>query len=68
MRRHFRMLRPAFEGDFGSFLSYTIAHSGYDATVVQLFRHSVGGYKFEGDYEVYIQELQAYSDEHISSE
>ena len=57
MRRHFRRLRPQFEGDFRGFLWHAIEHSGCDRAAVQHFRHCAGGYQFEGDIEAYYQEL-----------
>lgn len=57
MRRHFWQLRRAFEGDFGGFLKYALAHSGCDKEAVKLFRHSTAGYKFEGDYKSYMEQL-----------
>ena len=63
MRRHFRRLRPQFEGDFGGFLWYALQHSGCDQAAQQHFRHSAGGYQFEGDLEAFQRELTYWADE-----
>jgi transposase len=57
MRRHFKALRPQFQGDFGAFLRYAIEHSGCDKKAIEHFKYSAGGYQFEGDYEAFQQEL-----------
>ena len=65
MRKHFTWLRHAFEGDFKSFLEYSIEHSGCDKKAVEHFRHSADGYKFEGDYEAFQRELEVWRDDAI---
>ena len=47
-------------------MRYAIKHSGCDSKAVQLFKHSGGGgYKFEGDYEAYMTELQSNADMNV---
>ena len=58
MRRHLREIRPYFEGNFGGFLEYAIEHSGCDKKAKEHFRHSAGGYRFEGDFEASRQTVQ----------
>ena len=61
MRRHFRQLRYIYQGDFGGFLQYAVEQSGCDKKAREHFSYSAGGYKFEGDYEAFQQELEAWS-------
>ena len=62
IRRHFWELRPQFEHDFGGFLKFAVENSGCDRFAVEHFRHSAAGYRFEGDYEALLRELQHYED------
>ena len=57
VRPHFIQLRAEFKGNFGGFLQYAISHSGCDRFAVEHFRHSPGGYQFEGDYKAVQREL-----------
>jgi transposase len=57
MRRHFRQLRHVYEGDFRGFLQYAVEQSGCDKKAKEHFRYAAGGYKFEGDYKAFQQEL-----------
>jgi len=61
MRRYFRLFREQFQGDFRGFLQYAIEQSGCDKKAREHFAHVAGGYKFEGDYEAFQQELEAWS-------
>lgn len=63
MRRHIRDLRYVFQGRFGDFLKYAVEQSGCDRTAKEHFRHSAGGYMFEGDYEAFQKELEEWSRE-----
>lgn len=60
MRRYFRVMRYQFE-DFGSFLWYVVENSDCDSKVREHFRHAAGGYKFQGDYEVFQRELEEWA-------
>jgi hypothetical protein len=53
MRRHFQSFQHLFQGDFGGFLQFAVAHSGCDTKAREHFRHTVSGYKFNGDYEAF---------------
>ena len=57
MKRHFLLLRQRFAGNFIEFLSYAIENSGCDTQAEAHFRYCAGGYKFEGDYEEFMKEL-----------
>jgi hypothetical protein len=48
-------------GNFGGFLQYAMEQSGCDKKAKERFRHAAGGYKFEGDYEAFQRELEAWS-------
>jgi hypothetical protein len=63
MRRHFRSFRHLFQGDFRGFLQFAIAHSGCDTKAKEHFQYAAGGYKFEGDYEAFQEELERWSQE-----
>jgi len=56
MRRHFRRLRSTFNS-FEIFLVFAIERNECDKHVIKHFKHNVGNYMFEGDYETYMQEL-----------
>jgi transposase len=57
IRRHFQSFHQLFQGDFGGFLHFVIAQSGCDRKAREHFQHAAGGYKFEGDYEAFQEEL-----------
>jgi hypothetical protein len=61
MRRHFRSFRHLFQGDFGGFLQFAVAHSSCDTKAREHFRHAASGYKFDGDYEAFQEELEQWS-------
>lgn len=63
MRRHFIYLREAYERRFEEFIRYAVEQSGCDRFAAEQFRHSAGGYKFEGDYEALLKELRHYETE-----
>jgi hypothetical protein len=63
MRRYFRSFRHLFQGDFGGFIKFAIAHSGCNTKAKEHFQHAAGGYKFEGDYEAFQAELERWSQE-----
>ena len=63
MRRHFRSFRHLFQGDFGGFLRFAVAHSGCDTKAKEHFQYAAGGYKFEGDYEAFQEELERWLQE-----
>jgi hypothetical protein len=63
MRRHFRSFRQLFQGDFEGFLKFAIAHSGCDTKAREHFQYAASGYKFEGDYEAFQEELERWSQE-----
>jgi len=52
-----------FQGDFGGFLRFAIAHSNCDKKAGEHFRHAAGGYKFEGDYKAFQAILERWSQE-----
>ena len=61
MRKHLVYLRDAYKGNFEAFLRYAVDQSGCDRNAVGFFKHSCeGGYKFEGDLEAYMKELDNY--------
>ena len=59
MRRHFRSFRHLFQGDFGGFLQFAVAHSGCDTKAKEHFQYAASGYKFERDYKAFQEELEA---------
>jgi transposase len=62
MRRHWRSLRPQFQGDFEGFLRYAVNVSGCDRFAKEHYRHACNGwYRFEGDYEALQRDLDAWS-------
>jgi len=61
MRRHFRSFRHLFQGDFGGFLQFAIAYSGCDIKAKEHFQYAASGYKFEGDYKAFQEELERWS-------
>ena len=63
MRRNYRELRAQFEGEFGLFLAHAIEVSGCDRFAKEHFRHSAGGYLFEGDYEACQRELEHWANQ-----
>jgi hypothetical protein len=63
IRRHFRSFRHLFQGDIGGFLRFAIAHSGCDKKAIEHFRFAAGGYKFEGDYKAFQEELELWLQE-----
>jgi hypothetical protein len=63
MRRHFRSFRHLFQGDFGGFLWFAVAHSSYDTKAKEHFQYAASGYKFEGDYKAFQEELERWSQE-----
>jgi hypothetical protein len=65
MRWHFWQLRHVYKGDFGGFLQYAVEQSECNKKAKEHFCHAAGGYKFEGDYEVFQQELEAWSLEQV---
>jgi transposase len=58
IRWHYRHLRYVYQGDFGGFLQHAIEQSGCDKHAKEHFRYVADGYKFEGDYEAFMQELE----------
>ena len=59
IRRHFEYLKDTYQGKFEAFLEYAVQNSGCNKYAVSFFRYSCeGGYKFEGNYEAYIRELE----------
>jgi transposase len=62
MRRHFPRLRSTF-ADFGTFLIYAVEHSQCDRFAVEHFKHSAGGYVFEGDIAAFERELWEWSND-----
>jgi transposase len=65
IRRHYRHLRYVYQGDFGGFLQHAIEQSGCDKHAKEHFRHAADRYKFEGDYEAFMQEVEQWSLEEI---
>lgn len=59
MRRHFRSFRHLFQGDFGGFLRFVVAHSGCDTKAKEHFQYAVSGYKFEGITKLFKKSLNA---------
>ncbi len=57
LRRHLRVLRPIFQGDFGGLLRHAIERSRCDQYTVEHFKYAAGGYIFEGDYEAIRKQL-----------
>lgn len=57
LRRHLRVLRPIFQGDFGGLLRHAIERSRCDQYAVEHFKYAAGGYIFEGDYEAIRKQL-----------
>ena len=47
LRRHLKVLRPIFAGDFGGLLRHAIEASKCDQYTVEHFKHAAGGYLFE---------------------
>lgn len=58
VKRWYHRLWPMFRGDFGAFLLHAIQRSKCDRFGQEHFRHSSGGYIFEGDYEAFQRELE----------
>jgi hypothetical protein len=58
-------MRHIYQGDFGGFLQYVAEQSGCDKKAKEHFRHVARGYKFEGDYEAFQRELEAWSLEDV---
>lgn len=67
IRQHFRHLRHIYQGDFGGFLQYSVEQSSCDKYTKEHFCQSANGYKFKGDYEAFIQELEQWSLEEVES-
>jgi hypothetical protein len=61
IRPRYRYLRYVYQGDFGGFLQHAIEQSGYDKHAMEHFHHAADRYKFEGDYEAFMQELEQWS-------
>ena len=61
MRRHFRDVKDFFRGNFKSFLEYAVSYSACGSIAVGMFKHSChGGYRFIGELEAYMRQLQQY--------
>ena len=61
MRRHFQELKGVFAGNFEGFLKHALEASECDKAAVRHFKYSKAGYKFEGDFEAFERELEAWS-------
>ena len=62
MRRHWRNLQSQWQGDFDGFLRYAVNVSSCDSYAKNHFRHASNDlYRFEGDYEAHLRELDAWA-------
>ena len=57
MKRNFLLLRQCFAGNFIELLGYAVENSECESKAGAHFRYCAGGYKFEGDYEEFMREL-----------
>jgi transposase len=65
IQQHYRHLQYVYQDEFGGFLQHAIEQSGCDKHVKENFHHAVDGYKFGGDYEAFMQELEQWSLEEV---
>ena len=59
MRRYFRSFRELFEGD----LAFAIKNSSCNNKATEYFRHYVGGYLFDDDFEAFQREFATWEEE-----
>ena len=47
-------LLTLFQGDFGGFLQFAVAHSSCNTKAKEHFQYAASGYKFERDYKAFV--------------